>query len=35
MSVDSLEPLVGVFALRTFRVSVDSFLLPFSFVGDD
>jgi len=35
MSVDSLEPLVGVFALRTFRVSVDGFLLPVSFVGDD
>jgi hypothetical protein len=35
MSVDGLEPLVGVFALRTFRVSADGFLLPLSFNSDD
>jgi len=35
MSVDGLEPLVGVLALRTFRVSADGFLLPLSFDSDD
>ncbi|MGI8416891.1 MAG: copper transporter family protein [Nakamurella sp.] len=35
MSVDGLEPLVGVLALRAFRVSADGFLLPLSFDSDD
>lgn len=29
------EPVVGVFALRTFRVSANGFLLPLSFTGAD
>lgn len=32
---DGPEPVVGVFALRTFRVSANGFLLPLSFTGAD